>query len=103
MNYYELMFIINGELSQEDASAEFEKIKEIIEKGNGKILKTDNWGLKRFAYPIKKKNNGYYYVLLLEIDYSLLKELERIFKINENLFRYIFVKLDPRKIKITEE
>ncbi len=103
MKHYELMIIINGELSQEDANAEFEKIQQAIENGNGKILKVDSWGLKRFAYPIKKKNSGYYYVLLLEIDYQLLKELERIFRINENLFRYLFVKLDSRKIKTTEE
>jgi small subunit ribosomal protein S6 len=103
MKYYELMLIINGELSQEEASAEFEKFEQVVEKGNGKILKVDNWGLKRFAYPIKKKNSGYYYVVNLGVDYPLLRELERIFKINENLFRYLFVKLDSRKIEITEE
>ena len=103
MKFYELMLIINGELTQEDADAEFEKFIKVVEDGNGKILNIDKWGLKRFAYPIKKKNNGYYYVVRLGVDYQLLKELERLFRINENLFRYLFVKLDSRKIELKEE
>jgi len=103
MNFYELMFIVNGELTKEDAGSEFEKFKEIVEKGNGEILKVDEWGLKKLAYPIKKKNTGYYYVVLLKADYELVKEIERNFRINENLFRHLFVKLDQRKVDIPAE
>ncbi len=94
---YELMFAYNGELTKEDIEKEVEKFKEIIEKGEGELVKLNNLGVKKFAYPIKKKTSGYYFLAYLKAEYSLVKEISRIFKINENLFRYMFVKLDDKK------
>ena len=96
---YELMFAYNGELTKEEIEKELERFKEIVEKGNGEIVKIDNLGVKKFAYPIKKKYSGYYFIAYLNAEYSLVQEISRIFKINENLFRYMFVKLDPKKLE----
>ena len=103
MRLYELMIVFNGELSKEDVAKEVEKFNEIVEKGKGKVLKVDEMGLRKLAYPIQKKTTGYYFVAYLEADPPLVNELKRVFKINENLFRFMFVKLDPKKVKITEE
>jgi small subunit ribosomal protein S6 len=103
MTLYELMFAYNGELTKDEVEKELEKFKEIIEKGNGELLKIDDLGVKKFAYPIKKKNSGYYFLAYLKAEYSLVKEINRIFKINENLFRYMFVKLDPKKFEQNSE
>jgi len=102
MRLYELMFVLNGELTSEDVSQEIEKFKQIVEKGNGKIIRIDEMGLRKLAYPIKKKTTGYYIVAYLEANPELVNEIKRIFRINENIFRFMFVKLDPKKVKIEE-
>ncbi len=103
MKYYELMFIVNGELSKELATEELEKFKSLVEEMKGSIVKVDEWGLKRFAYPINKKNTGYYFIAYLNADYQLVKEIERKFKINENIFRYLFVVLGDEQPKESKE
>jgi small subunit ribosomal protein S6 len=103
MNPYEVMFVLNGELSQDDCAQHVEKFKENVEKGNGKVLKIDEMGLRKLAYPIKKKNTGYYFLAYIEAGSELLEELKRLFRINEDVFRFIFIKLDPKNFKITED
>ncbi len=103
MRYYELMLILNGDLQKEEAEKIIEDYKKFVEENNGKIYKTDDMGLRKFAYPIKKKTSGYYYVLYLKIDYNLMKELERKFKLNENVFRFLFIRHNPKKVDYFQE
>ncbi len=103
MRYYEIMVILNGELQKEEAEKIVEEFKNLIEENNGKIFKIDEMGLRKFAYPIKKKMNGYYYVFYVKLDYELLKEIERRFKLNENVFRYLVIRHDPKKLEVFKE
>ncbi len=103
MRYYEVMVILDGDLQNEEAKKIIEEYKELIEQKNGKVFKIDEMGLRKFAYPIRKKMNGYYFVLYIKMDYELLKELERRFKLNEKVFRYLVIRHDPKKLDIFKE
>jgi len=103
MRYYELMIILDGELQKEEVDKFVENFRNFVEENNGKIFKIDDMGLRKFAYPIKKKNSGYYYVIYLKVNYDLMKEIERKFKIDETVFRYLFIRHNPKKSEIFKE
>ena len=90
MNNYELMFIIEAALEDDKKEATVEMVKEIISAG-GQVGKVDLWGMKKLAYPIEKKSEGYYVLVEFAADAELPKELDRRLKINENVMRHIIV------------
>jgi small subunit ribosomal protein S6 len=65
-------------------------VKEII-SGKGTVTKTDIWGNRKLAYPINKKNEGYYVVLQFEGPHDLPKELDRRMKISDNIIRHLII------------
>lgn len=94
MNKYETLYVITPELDEEATKATIEKFSGIIENNGGKIEKTDEWGKKKLAYPIDYKNEGYYVLTTFQSEASLPAELERNFKIAEDIIRFIVVRLD---------
>lgn len=94
MNKYETLYVITPELDEEATKATIEKFSGIIENNGGKIEKTDEWGKKKLAYPIDYKTEGYYVLTTFESEASLPAELERNFKIAEDIIRFIVVRLD---------
>ena len=60
MNKYELLYIISSSATEEQREGVIEKVKTLIEKNGGEIAGTDKWGMKKFAYPIDFKNEGFY-------------------------------------------
>lgn len=94
MNRYETIFITFPDLADEDRQNIFGKVKDLIPKEGGTILKFDGWGLKNLAYEIKKQTRGYY----TYIDYtgggSLIKELERRMRIDDRVMKYMTVLID---------
>ena len=93
MRRYETIFIIDNDLSEEDRSSIFERLKELIDQHDGLLVNIDEWGSKKLAYEIKKKARGYY----VRLDYcgsgSLVNEIERFFifegQVNELKMRKI--------------
>ena len=94
MRRYETIFIVDNDLSEEDRSPIFEKLKDLIQQHSGLLVMVDEWGGKKLAYEIKKKARGYY----VRLDYCgsgfLVNEIERFFRIDDRILKYMTVLLD---------
>lgn len=93
MTLYETTFIVDPQLQEEGWEKSITKYSEIITR-NGAIQRSERWGLRRLAYPIKKRAQGYYVHLVHESAPSVPRELERQFLLDENCLRYLTVLAD---------
>ena len=91
----ELMFIIDSTIEDEKKEAAVETVKGIIE-ADGTVSEVDTWGMRKLAYPIQKKNEGYYVVIQFEASPELPKELDRRLKISDVVMRHIIINKDQR-------
>ncbi|MDR1953746.1 MAG: 30S ribosomal protein S6 [Clostridiales Family XIII bacterium] len=96
MNRYEIMFIIAAALEDEKKEATIETVKGIISAG-GEVTKTDVIGLRKLAYPIRKKNEGYYVLIEFNAPSELPKELDRRLKISDDVVRHLIINKDEDK------
>ena len=92
MNKYELLYIISSSATDEQKEELIKKIGSLIEAKGGEIEGTDKWGMKKFAYPINYKNEGYYVLVNFSINPEMIKEINNAMNITENVVRQIFVK-----------
>ena len=76
MRNYEIMFILSTQLSDDEKKAGVTLVEETLTKAGAVELKTEIWGDRKLAYPIKKKENGYYVLTLFQIDGTSLPEVE---------------------------
>lgn len=94
MRRYETIFIIDPDIPDENKEPIYERIGDIIEHQNGFLARTEKWGNKRLAYDIKKKARGYY----IRLDYcgtgSLIDEIERFFRIDDRILKYMTIVLE---------
>jgi small subunit ribosomal protein S6 len=93
MTKYEVMFVIDPTLEDEKKEATIETVKEII-AAQGTVSNVDVWGMRKLAYPIEKKNEGYYVVAEFEAEPTLPKELDRRLRISDNVMRHIIINKD---------
>ena len=103
MRRYETIFIVRPNVAEDEIEAITSKTSSIIEGDGGTIIRINNWGLKKLAYLIKKEHQGYYvYVDFASIPASVA-EMERIFRIDDRILKYLTVKLsdscDPEAVK----
>ena len=94
MAYYETVFIARQDISAvqvEDLTKSFTKV---ISDNDGKIVKTESWGLRTLAYRIKKNRKGHYVMLNIDSPAGAIHELERQMRINEDILRYLTIKID---------
>ncbi|MBC2695955.1 MAG: 30S ribosomal protein S6 [Desulfobacteraceae bacterium] len=94
MRRYETFIIIDPDFSDEERSPVFEKVKDLIQQEKCLLIMLDEWGDRRLAYEIKKKVRGYY----VRLDYcgtgKLVNEMERFFRIDDRVLKYMTVLLD---------
>jgi len=90
VNRYEIMFIIAAALENEKKDAVIETVKGIIADG-GEVLETEVIGLKRLAYPIQKKNEGFYVLMQFNANADLPAELDRRLRISDDVVRHIII------------
>ena len=100
---YETTFIVNASLEDAQIDIVVNNIQELITRHGGEISAVNRWGRKRLAYTIKKKNNGYYANIEFESPATVLSELERTYILDENILRFITIKLDKRALKARTE
>ncbi len=95
MRRYETIAIIDPDISEDDRTSLLTRIKEIIPQQEGVVIQEDLWGARKLAYPIRKKPRGYY----ARYDYcgmgNAVEELERFFRIDDRVLKYLTVLLDP--------
>lgn len=91
MKKYETVIIIGGNTTEEERKTVINKVKDYISK-NGILEETEELGLKRLAYEVKKQNQGYYYVINFELKSEDIYELERIYRITDEILKFIVVR-----------
>lgn len=89
MNQYEALYIIVPEIDEETTKATIEKFKGIVESNAGEIVSVDEWGKRRLAYAIDYKTEGYYVLMSFNSAPEFPAELERNFKNDERIMRYM--------------
>jgi small subunit ribosomal protein S6 len=94
MALYEHVFLARLDLAQAQVDALAETATKIIEDNNGRVVKTESWGLRSLAYKIAKNRKAHYVMLEIDAPGSVVVELERQTQINEDVIRYMTVKVD---------
>jgi len=89
MKRYETFVIVDPDVSEDDRNQFLDRLKEVISDQNGTLVLVDEWGSRKLAYEIKKKSRGYY----VRLDYcgtgALVDELERLFRIDDRIMKYM--------------
>lgn len=93
MNKYESVVIINPNLDEEGTKAVVKKFESLI-NSDGKLEKADELGKRRLAYEVKKNREGYYVVFYFEANTSLIAELERNYRITDEVIKFMTIKVE---------
>ena len=99
MNFYEHTIIARQDTTQSQLKQLEEKYSNLVTKNEGKIVKTENWGLLNLSYLIKKNKKGNYIHFKIEGSSKTISELEKNEKIDKNLLRYLTVKVKKLDLK----
>jgi len=91
---YESLFILRPELDEEKIAELMEKFKVLIENNGGEVTRLDKWGRRRLAYEIKHLHEGLYIILQFKADQAVVRELDRVFKITDEVIRHIIKRKD---------
>ncbi len=94
MPLYEHVFLARQDLSQAQVDALAATATEIVEAGQGKVTKTESWGLKNLAYKIQRNRKAHFVLLNIEAPAGVVAELERQTGINEDIIRWMTVRVD---------
>ncbi|TKD50704.1 30S ribosomal protein S6 [Sphingomonas baiyangensis] len=97
MALYEHVFLARQDLAQAQVDALAENATKIIEDNNGKVVKTETWGLRSLAYRIAKNRKAHYVMLEIDAPGDVVAELERQTQINEDVIRYMTVRVDEHE------
>ena len=103
MTKYESMLIARQDLGQSQVNDIVATLSEAIKKEGGEVVNIDNWGLKSLAYRIKKNRKGYYVVLNISAPAKAIFEYERLARLNEDIIRFMTIKVDEFNSSNNEE
>ena len=103
INVYESAVMINAALDDELIDSIISRIKETIINNGGEIREIENWGRKRLAYMVKKSKIGYYAIFRFTAPSKIIAKLERFFSLDEQILRYLTIKLDSDAIEYLEK
>ena len=99
MNYYEHTLITKQDLQENKVKPFINKYIDIINNNSGKVIKTENWGLKNFSHKIKNNKKGFYFHIKFEGVGKTIEELERAENIDQMLIRYLTVRVKEHDLK----
>ena len=97
MTCYETLFVVKATLTDEETAAQIAKIKDVLAKEGAELVATDDMGMRKLAYPVQKNDRGYYTVLFYKGEGTVINELERNLKINEDVIKFLTVKYVKNK------
>ena len=90
---YEMLYVLDTALSDEAKEAEFAKYENTVKAMGGSVVSIDKWGVKKLAYPINYKTDGYYVVMTFESEGAVVAELNRLAGISGDMLRCIVTKV----------
>ena len=91
VNKYELLYIISQDQTEEQREALIEKFKAYVESKGGAVEGIDRWGMRKFAYPINFKNEGFYVLMNFTASADMVNEMNKLMNITEGVVRQMFV------------
>jgi len=97
MRKYENLVIVKPTFTAEEIQASIKAVEETITSNGGEIAATDSMGMRKLAYPIDKNERGYYHVIYYSVAPAAISEIERRFRINEDLLRFVTIKYDTNR------
>jgi small subunit ribosomal protein S6 len=100
MRIYEELFIVRPDATDEEIDPFIEQMKTIITSAGGTIDKTEKWGIRKLAYRVAKRDEGYYVLLQVTSDPDAVKEMERRMRVSDLVMKSITVRIDERLKKI---
>ncbi len=103
VNQYETVFIVTPVLSEEQMKETVKKYTDFLTNRGAEIVYTNNWGMRKLAYPIKKKSSGFYYLIEFKAEGSVIADLEIAYKRDERLLRFLTVSLDKHAVAYNEK
>lgn len=102
LSTYETVVIVSASLEDEDVEKILKRYEEFFKNNNIEILEIEKWGRKRMAYHIKKIRTGYYFLIRFKSDGSFIKRFERALQIDEQILRYMTIRLDKKALAHAE-
>ena len=101
MPFYEHVVISRQDISPQQAEALNDQLQTIIQENGGSVAKIEYWGLRNLTYRIKKNRKGHYSLLALDAPAAAVKEMERQLSINEDVLRYLTVKVEELDLELS--
>ena len=98
-NYYELTYIINPVLEDDQYEEIIEKFTNIIRDNDGEIDEVDEWGIRKFEFEMDGKSSGYYVNAYFTAPGELIEKLERSLRISDHIMRYLTLKYDAKMLR----
>lgn len=102
-NYYELTYIINPVLEDDQYEEIVNKFTEFIRDNGGEIDEVDEWGIRKFEYEMDGKSSGYYVNAYFTAPGELIEKLERNLRIDDHIMRYLTLKYDAKMLRHREQ
>ena len=93
---YELGFILNPEVNEEQTRTILERIEQIVARYGGQVMRVNQWGRRRLAYPIKHNRDGFYVFIDMILTPETVNELDRTLKVSEEVLRHLITRRDPK-------
>ncbi len=103
MRKYESLYIIHPEVVGDELTAMVERFQTILTDQNAEILKLDNWGTRKLAYPIQKQVRGCYVQTIFEADADVIAEYERRLRLDEKVLRFMTLRFDGELVEAPAE
>jgi len=100
---YELGFILNPEVSEEQTRAILERIERIVSNYDGQVVRVNQWGRRRLAYPIKHYRDGNYLFIDMTLAPETVLELDRTLKVSEEVLRHLIKRRDSKAVQKERE
>ena len=91
---YETVFILTPVLSDAQMKEAVEKFSQVLTENGATIVNTEEWGLRKLAYPIDKKSTGFYCLIEFDADPTIIKKLETAYRRDERVIRFLTFRLD---------
>ncbi len=97
MRHYENLVIVKPTLTEEETKSQIAAIEDVITSNGGEIKICNDMGIRKLAYPIEKNARGYFYVIYFTMEPKNIAEIERRYRINEELLRFVTIKYDSKR------
>lgn len=94
MKLYELTIVLDGAATKAQIKEKKEFVEKLVKISEGKITKTEDWGVKQLAYPIEKKDSGFFVYFEIEVAPAKIKEMNEKLRLEEGVIRYLLIKAE---------